>query len=167
MVCPHLLYSRFEKNRRLAATTYVVPVATFVFRTASKLNPRKRNLTVASDRDKIESLLVQLEPYKKAVRVGYEGDYVGGKRTGKGKLTSASGDVYVYEGDFMGDIMRTGVYREAAAAPGAGAVENTYAAVFSGGDDIRNGNRVYTAVLSMQGRVVREGQFSDGKFLEA
>jgi hypothetical protein len=48
---------------------------------------------------------VRLEPFMKTVSVGYVGDYVDDRQTGKGKYTWFNGDVY--EGDFV-DGMRTG-----------------------------------------------------------
>jgi hypothetical protein len=85
-VRPHLLlYSEYEKTFGLAPTT-LPPLQHSYF---DQLDPRKGNLMVASDRNKIENLLVQLEPFMKTVSVGYVEDRAWGMRTGKGKFTWA------------------------------------------------------------------------------
>ena len=92
----------------------------------------------------------------------YEGDYVDGKKTGKGKFTWADGNVY--EGDFVDDKMRTGTFCEAAA--NTNGTKIAYAAEFTGGHEMRNDYWVYDATFSLHGQVVRRGVFSNGKFLQ-
>jgi hypothetical protein len=93
----------------------------------------------------------------------YEGDFVVGKQAGKGKFTWASGKVF--EGDYLDGKMKTGVFVEAAAITDS-EKKQSYDAVFAGGNEIRNGFLVYTVKFSLRGQVVKEGEFSNGEFIE-
>jgi hypothetical protein len=71
----------------------------------------------------------------------------------------------VYEGDYVDDKMRTGIFVEASASSNSKEGQSYYA-VFSDGNEVRNGFRVYTVKFLLHGQVVKEGEFSNGKFIE-
>ena len=90
----------------------------------------------------------------------YAGDYVDDKRTGKGVFRWADGNIF--EGDFVHGKMASGQMFLAD-------VNLNLAAEFSGGDAIVNNNyRLYHLVLkSPDASVYREGDFSNGQFIDA
>jgi hypothetical protein len=89
----------------------------------------------------------------------YTGDYVDDKMTGKGVFRWANGNIF--EGNFFDDKLTTGQMFLAD-------VNLNLAAEFSGGDAIVNNFRFHHLVLkSPGGSVYREGDFSNGQFIDA
>ena len=103
-VRPHLLYGTSE-SKGLQAPTILPPMQNSFY---DKLDPLKGNLTVPSDRAKIEELYENLRPYFKTVsKVGYEGSRdSNGKMSGKGIYRWDDGDVY--DGEYL-DGLRHGL----------------------------------------------------------
>jgi hypothetical protein len=103
-VRPHLLYGTSE-SKRLTAPIILPPMQNSFY---DKLDPLKGNLTVPSDRAKIEELYESLRPYFKTVsKVGYEGSRdSNGKMSGKGIYRFDDGGVY--DGEFL-DGLRHGL----------------------------------------------------------
>jgi hypothetical protein len=91
---PHLLYGSKEKSQNWPPMV-LPPLQNSYF---EAYNPETGSLTKAEDRDKIQSLVNELRPYMKRVKVGYEGEWEDGKHNGKGKYVYADGTVY--EGDW-------------------------------------------------------------------
>ena len=91
-VRPHLLYGTSE-SKDLRAPQILPPMQNSFY---DKLDPLKGNLTVPSDRAKIEELYENLRPYFKTVsKVGYEGSRdSNGKMSGKGIYRFDDGGVY-------------------------------------------------------------------------
>jgi hypothetical protein len=81
----------------------------------------------------------------------------------QGKFTWASGNMY--EGDFDDSKMRTRVFVEVTATTDSKEGQS-YDVVFADGNEVRNGFLVYTFKFSLHGQVVKEGEFSNGKFIK-
>ena len=98
-VRPHLLYGTSE-SKDLQTPQILPPMQNSFY---DKLDPLKGNLTVPSDRAKIEELYENLRPYFKTVsKVGYEGSRdSNGKRSGKGIYRWDDGTVY--DGEWLDD----------------------------------------------------------------
>ena len=115
--------------------------------------------------------------FKFASGDSYEGDWLCGMRTGKGKFTYGNGNVYeggflnnasvgdglfqwpngnFFVGVFVADKMQQGQLFLASD-------DCHYAAVFSGGDEIVAGFRMYDVVLSSDGCEDRLARFSNGR----
>ena len=121
----HLLYGTRESVGRFGPIV-LPPLLHSYF---EKYHPLEGNLTVQSDRNKIQQLVQQLEPYMTKTKYGYEGDRnAAGEMHGKGRFSYSNGDVYegmflhnerhgqgklyfctgsVYEGYFHHDAMNT------------------------------------------------------------
>jgi hypothetical protein len=97
-VRPHLLYGTSESKGRQAPQS-LPPMQNSFY---DQLDPLKGNLTVPSDRAKIEELYENLRPYFKTVsKVGYEGSRdSNGKMSGKG-IFYRSDDGAVYDGEWL------------------------------------------------------------------
>jgi len=142
-VRPHLLYGTSESKK--SAPIILPPLQNSYY---EKLDPKKGNVTVKDDRAKIDKLYNDLKPHFKVIKDGYEGDYLDGKRSGKGVYRYADGAVY--EGDWLdGKMSGKGVYRYADGD------------VYEG--DWLDGKRSGKGVFRYANGDVYEGDFLDGK----
>ena len=107
---PHLLYGTREHKLVGRNPIQLPPLQNSWF---DNYNPVKGKLTKESDREKIQQLVTDIEPYMKRVVKGYDGERnAAGQMHGRGVYRYASGDVY--EGDWKdGKMHGRGVYRYA------------------------------------------------------
>jgi hypothetical protein len=94
---PHFWYgSKFKAERR--APQLLPPLQNSFF---EEFHPVKGNLTVASDKEKIKQLVIDLEPYMRKAVVGlvFDDDSDSDAVTRKGKYTYPDGGMYI--GEFM------------------------------------------------------------------
>ena len=107
---PHLLYGTREHKLVGYNPIQLPPLQNSWF---DNYNPVEGKLTKESDREKIQQLVTDIEPYMKRVEVGYTGEKnAAGKMHGRGVYRYADGSVY--EGDFKdGKKHGRGVYRSA------------------------------------------------------
>ena len=92
----------------------------------------------------------------------YTGSYVDDKRSGVGTFNFVNG--MTFEGIWDDDKMREG---KLLLSDNAKPCNTPFKAVFSGGDTVINGTRVYDVVLyDSDGSIKRSGQFSNGIFLD-
>ena len=107
---PHLLYGTREHKLVGFNPVQLPPLQNSWF---YNYNPVKGKLTKESDREKIQQLVNDIEPYMKRVIVGYTGERnVEGQMHGRGVYRYANGDMY--EGDWNDDYRHgRGVYRYA------------------------------------------------------
>ena len=152
-VRPHLLYGTSESKGH-QAPQILPPMQNSFY---DKLDPLKGNLTVPSDRAKIEELYENLRPYFKTVsKVGYEGSRdSNGKMSGKGIYRFESGAVY--DGEYLDGLYHgLGIYRfangdiyegeyRAGKMSGHGIYRSTNGNVYEGGwlNDLRSGYGIY------------------------
>ena len=111
---PHLLYGTREHKLVGYNPIQLPPLQNSWF---DNYNPVKGKLTKESDREKIQQLVTDIEPYMKRVVEGYDGERnAAGQMHGRGVCRFASGAVY--EGDYKDDKRHgrrhgRGVYRYA------------------------------------------------------
>jgi hypothetical protein len=94
---PHLLYGNKEVVD-LGNPHVLPPLQNSYY---EKYSPIEGFVSFEKDKETINRLVKELEPFMKKVKVGYEGEYKDGKKHGKGKYTFACGDVY--EGEWKDD----------------------------------------------------------------
>ena len=141
----HLLYGSNE-NRKKKEPIALPPLQYAYFK---KYNPLDGSLSVESDREHVQQLLAELQPYIKDRKEGYKGQTnAKGEYHGKGVYRFDSGDVY--DGQWENGLKQGhGTYRYASGA------------VFKG--DFRlnkmDGHGVYTYASG----VYYEGDFKEGK----
>jgi hypothetical protein len=94
----HYLYGLKDKSRPIPSLLPPLPY-TYI----KEFNPLDGFFTVESDRDIVQSLLVEIQSHLLPPEVGYHGDIEGDKWDGYGKLTqtTADGGVSTYEGFFI------------------------------------------------------------------
>ena len=143
---PHLLYGTKEHKLVGYNPIQLPPLQNSWF---DDYNPVKGKLTKETDREKIQQLVTDIEPYMKRVVVGYDGERnAAGQMHGRGVFRYASGDVY--EGDYKDNNRH-----------GRGVCRYANGDVYEGDykDDKRHGRGVYRSADG----AVYEGDWKDNK----
>jgi hypothetical protein len=150
---PHFFYG--SKCKANGSAPVILP--SFHYNHYEKYPPAEGNLSVASDKVKIEQLVVDLVPFLRKVNVGIVFDDVGECTAGTRRGTSTDLDGNVYVGDFVNNVPHGfGIYEYASSS--------VYEGHFIGGKKNGHGKYAFASGDVYEGYYIRGQENGHGKF---